>query len=120
MRQCSDGCKMSSGHTHKYEDSIAENRNVKNRKRKKVTLHLDRISLGERMVQNSRRVDALPPVVLVVKVTHQERPGRVRVALHVHLGIAAHETTHKKRVRQKYTRSANPATTREKQFNKNY
>lgn len=49
-------------------------------------LHLDRVHLLERVVEHSRRVDDLPPEVLVVHVADEERLGREGVGLDVDVG----------------------------------
>ena len=48
-------------------------------------LHLVGVALLERVVQDSGRVDHLPANVVVVHVTEEERLGRERVGLHVHV-----------------------------------
>mmetsp|Transcript_7346 Transcript_7346/g.8827 ORF Transcript_7346/g.8827 Transcript_7346/m.8827 type:complete len:333 (-) Transcript_7346:321-1319(-) len=50
-------------------------------------LHLNSVSLVERVVQNTWRVDDLPARVLVVGVTHEQVLRRESVRLHVHVGI---------------------------------
>ena len=50
------------------------------------SLHLDGIPLLERVVQDARRVDDLPPQVLVIGVPHEERLGGEGVGLHLDVG----------------------------------
>ena len=47
------------------------------------SLHLDGIPLLERVVQDARCVDDLPPQVLVIGVPHEERLGGEGVGLHL-------------------------------------
>mmetsp|Transcript_19940 Transcript_19940/g.46844 ORF Transcript_19940/g.46844 Transcript_19940/m.46844 type:complete len:562 (+) Transcript_19940:1393-3078(+) len=49
-------------------------------------LHLYRVSLLEGVIEYPRRVDDLPPKVLVVRVSHEETLRRERVRLHVDVG----------------------------------
>ena len=47
------------------------------------SLHLDGVALLERVVEDARRVDDLPPQILVVGVAHEERLGGEGVGLHL-------------------------------------
>ena len=49
-------------------------------------LHLDRVPVLERVVEDSWGVNDLPPEVLVVHVPDKERLGGEGVRLHVHVG----------------------------------
>ena len=51
-------------------------------------LHLDCVSLLERVVEDSRRVNHLPSQVLVVCVAHVERFGSESVGLHIDVGAS--------------------------------
>ena len=51
------------------------------------SLHLDRVPLVERMVQNTWRIDHLPPRVLVIRVTNEKVLRRESIRLHIHIGI---------------------------------
>lgn len=50
------------------------------------TLHLDRIHLLQRVVQNPGRIDHLPPQVLVIEMADEERLGGERIGLDVDVG----------------------------------
>ena len=47
------------------------------------SLHLDGVALLEGVVEDARRVDDLPPQILVVGVAHEERLGGEGVGLHL-------------------------------------
>mmetsp|Transcript_1884 Transcript_1884/g.4050 ORF Transcript_1884/g.4050 Transcript_1884/m.4050 type:complete len:569 (-) Transcript_1884:454-2160(-) len=49
-------------------------------------LHLDRVPLLQRMIQNPRRVDHLPTKIFVIRMTHEQALGRKGIRLHVHAG----------------------------------
>ena len=49
-------------------------------------LHLDGVSLFQRMVQDTGGVDDLPTQVLVVRVAHEQRLGRESVGLDLNIG----------------------------------
>ena len=49
------------------------------------SLHLDGVALLEGVVEDARRVDDLPPQILVVGVAHEERLGGEGVGLHLHI-----------------------------------
>ena len=58
-------------------------------------LHFNRVSFVQRSIQNSRRVQNLPPQVLVIRVTDVNRLRRERVRLH--LNIRSRHLVHKAR-----------------------
>jgi hypothetical protein len=49
-------------------------------------LHLDRVALLERVIENAGRIDHLPTQIFVVGVADQQRLCRERVRLHVDVG----------------------------------
>ena len=51
------------------------------------SLHLDRVSLVERMIQNTWRVNNLPSGVLVVSVTDEQVLGCESIRLHINISI---------------------------------
>lgn len=55
-------------------------------RQRRNTLHLDRIHLLQRVVQNAGRIDHLPPQVLVIEMADEERLGGERVRLNVDIG----------------------------------
>jgi hypothetical protein len=49
------------------------------------TLHFDCVHFLERMIQDSGRIDYLPPEVLIVHMTNEERLGRESVRLNIYI-----------------------------------
>lgn len=69
------------GHVHDVQDGGAQMSHGRD------GLHLDGVSLLERMIEYAGRVDHLPPQVLVVRVADVERFGGERVGLHFDVGV---------------------------------
>ena len=51
-------------------------------------LHFDRVSLIQRMIQNTGRINNLPTRIFIIRMTHEQALRRKSIGLHINIGIS--------------------------------